>query len=101
MKKSIFFLALLALNGCAFKQSVFFMSNRSGAHIFLNGRYLCDTPCEAEIVREAKQKMISCTMEGYIGGVLVLNYYYSPYLWKPKYQHTVFCKVSLPKEETN
>lgn len=94
MKKSILFLALLALNECAVKQSIFFMSNRTGAHIFLNGKYLCDAPCEAEIVREPKQKMVACAMDGYIGGIFILYYHYSPYLWKPKYQDTVFCEVT-------
>lgn len=98
MKKSILFLALLMLNGCAVKQSIFLMSNRPGAHMFLNGKYLCDAPCEAEVVREPKQKMIICAMKGYVSGVLHLNYYYSPYLWKPKYQDTVFCEVT-PYEE--
>ena len=98
MKKSILFLALLVLNGCAVKQSIFLMSNRGGAHMFLNGKYLCDAPCEAEVVREPKQKMIMCSMKGYVSGVTLLDYYYSPRLWKPKYQDTVWCEVT-PYEE--
>lgn len=101
MNKRILFLALLTLNGCAVKQSIFLMSNRTGAHMFLNGKYLCDAPCEVEVVREAKQKMITCAMKGYVGGVLSLNYYYSPYLWKPKYQDTVFCEVTPDEEAEN
>ena len=102
MKKAFLFIAL-ALSGCT--QTIFFETSHEGADIYINGKFICTAPCETEIERANKTKLITCKKEGLQGTVMKLN----PVRVSLsaidsiayKYPDAVFCELSNPsaKEE--
>lgn len=100
MKKAFLFLALV-LSSCT--QTIFFETSHEGADIYINGKFICTAPCETEIERANKTKLITCKKEGLQGTVVKLN----PVRVSLsaidsiayKYPDAVFCELSNPLAE--